>query len=136
VDVTEVRKLDGYLRKLFGNPKIRVVPKAGDTAEVFVGEDDLGELIVDDEDGDRSYNFRMVIQVSADPSFQPVPALNAYLRGKFENDKIRVVVRPKKTDSLEAYIDEEFLGVLFVENEKGRRSYIFELPILDVDLDG
>jgi hypothetical protein len=25
--------------------------------------------------------------------------------------------------------------VLFVENEKGRRSYIFELPILDVDLD-
>ena len=26
--------------------------------------------------------------------------------------------------------------VVFVENEKGRRSYIFELPILDVDLDG
>jgi hypothetical protein len=24
--------------------------------------------------------------------------------------------------------------VLFVENEKGRKSYIFELPILDVDL--
>ena len=23
-----------------------------------------------------------------------------------------------------------------VENEKGRRSYIFELPILDVDLEG
>ena len=47
-----------------------------------------------------------------------------------------MVTRPKKTDSLEAYIGEEFLGVLFVENEKGRRSYIFELPILDVDLDG
>ena len=31
---------------------------------------------------------------------------------------------------------EEFIGVLFVENEKGRRSYIFELPILDVDLEG
>ena len=136
MDVVEVRKLDGYLRKLFGNPQIRVVPKAGEAAEVFIGEDDLGELIVDDEDGDRSYNFRMVIQVSADPSFQPVPALNAYLRGKFDNEKIRVVTRPKKTDSLEAYIDDEFLGVLFVENEKGRRSYIFELPILDVDLDG
>jgi hypothetical protein len=136
VDVSEVQKLDAYLRKLFGNPKIRVVPKAGDTAEVFVAEDDLGTLTVDDEDGDRSYNFRMVIQVSSDPSFQPVPALNAYLRGKFENDNIRVVVRPKKTDSLEAYIGEEFLGVLFVEAERGRRSYIFELPILDVDLDG
>ena len=135
MNVTEVSKLDAYLRKLFGNNHIRVVPKKGDQAEVFIGEDDLGQLTVDDEDGDRSYNFRMVIQVSNDPSFQPVPTLSAYLRGKFENDNIRVVVRPKKTDSLEVYIGEEFLGVLFLENEKGRRSYIFELPILDVDID-
>ena len=136
MDVLEVKKLDAYFRKLFGNPDIRVVPKKGDTAEVFVGEDDLGVLTVDDEDGDRSYNFRMVIQVSNDPSLQPVPVLNTYLRGKFDNENIRVVTRPKKTDSLEAYIGEEFLGVLFVETEKGRKSYIFELPILDVDLDG
>lgn len=135
MDVLEVKKLDGYLRKLFGNPDIRVVPKKGDRAEVMVGEDDLGELTLDDEDGDRSYNFRMVIQVSNDPSIQPVPVLNAYLRAKFNNDNIRVVTRPKKMDSLEAYIGEEFLGVLFVENEKGRKSYIFELPILDVDLE-
>jgi hypothetical protein len=134
VDVQEVRKLDAYLKKLFGNQNIRLVPKVGDTAEVFVGEDDLGELIVDDEDGDRSYNFRMVIQVGSDPTIQPVPTLNAYLRRKFENDKIRVVTRPKKTDSLEAYVGEEFLGVLFLETEKGRKSYIFEVPILDIDL--
>jgi hypothetical protein len=135
VDVLEVKKLDSYLRKLFGNPDIRVVPKRGDRAEVMVGEDGLGELTLDDEDGDRSYNFRMVIQISNDPSIQPVPVLSAYLRAKFNNDNIRVVTRPKKMDSLEAYIGEEFLGVLFVENEKGRKSYIFELPILDVDLE-
>jgi Protein of unknown function (DUF3126) len=134
VDVHEVRKLDAYLKKLFGNTKVRVVPKTYDTAEVFVGDDDVGELNLDDEDGDRSFNFRMVIQVGQDPTMQPVPTLNAYLRRKFENDNIRVVTRPKKTDSLEAYIGEEFLGVLFLENEKGRKSYIFELPILDVDL--
>ena len=134
MDVQEVRKLDAYLKKLFGNANIRVVPKAGEAAEVFVGEDDLGELIVDDEDGDRSYNFRMVIQVGSDPSIQPVPTLNAYLRRKFENDQIRVVTRPKKLDSVEAYLGEEFLGVLFLENEKGRKSYIFEVPILDIDL--
>ena len=61
MDVLEVRKLDAYLKKLFGNAQIRAVPKTGDTAEVFVDEDDLGELILDDEDGDRSFNFRMVI---------------------------------------------------------------------------
>ena len=134
MDVHEVRKLDAYLKKLFGNPQVRVVPKTYDTAEVFVGEDDVGELNLDDEDGDRSFNFRMVIQVGQDPTMQPVPTLTNYLRRKFDNDKIRVVTRPKKTDSLEAYIGDEFLGVLFLENEKGRKSYIFELPILDVDL--
>ncbi len=134
MNVSEVRQLDAYLKKLFGNPNIRVVPKKGDAAEVFVGEDDLGELTADEDEGERSYNFRMVIQLGSDPSIQPVPSLNAYLRRKFDNEKIRVVTRPRKMDSLEAYIGEEFLGVLFLEIEKGRRSYILELPILDVDL--
>ena len=134
MDVQEVRKLDAYLKKLFGNATIRVVPKTDDSAEIFVGADDAGELTVDDEEGERSYNFRMVIMLGQDPSIQPVPALNAYLRRKFDNQNIRVVTRPKKTDSLEVYMGEEFIGVLFVENEKGRRSYILELPILDVDL--
>jgi hypothetical protein len=134
VDVQEIRQLDAYLKKLFGNPQIRVVPKTAESAEIFIGEDDAGELTVDDDEGERSYNFRMVIQLGQDPSIQPVPALNAYLRRKFDNDNLRVVVRPKKMDSLELYMGEEFIGVLFVENEKGRRSYILELPILDVDL--
>jgi hypothetical protein len=134
VDVKEVRQLDAYLKKLFGNPNIRVVPKSDEAAEVFVGDDDAGELTVTEEEGERSYNFRMVIMLGQDPSIQPVPALNAYLRRKFDNENIRVVTRPKKMDSLEVYMGEEFIAVLFVEIEKGRRSYILELPILDVDL--
>ena len=134
MDVLEVKRLDAYLKKLFGNTNIRVVPKKGDAAEIFIGEDSIGALMLDDEDGDRSYNFRMVIQTSNDPSIQPVPMLNAYLRAKFDNDNIRVVTRPSKTDSLDLFIGEEFLGVLFVENEKGGRSYICVLAILDVDL--
>jgi uncharacterized protein DUF3126 len=134
VDVQEVRKLDNYLKKVFGNPNIRVVPKGGDVAEVFLGEDDLGEMTVDDEDGERSYNFRMVVQVSQDKTMQPVPTLTNYLRLKFDNQKIRVVTRPKKMDSLEVYIGDDFLGVLFLDVEKGRKSYILELPILDIDL--
>jgi hypothetical protein len=134
VDVQEVRKLDNYLKKVFGNPNMRVVPKGDDVAEVFLGEDDLGEMTVDDEDGERSYNFRMVIQVSQDKSMQPVPTLTNYLRLKFDNEKIRAVTRPKKLDSLEVYLGEDFLGVLFLETEKGRKTYILELPILDIDL--
>lgn len=135
MDVQEVSKLDAYLKKIFGNPTIRVVPKSDDMAEVFAGEDDLGELTTDEDEGEKSYNFRMVIQVSNDPAMQPIPTLNAYLRKKFDNDKIRVVTRPKKMDSLEVYIGEDFLGVLFLEAERGRKSYILELPILDFDLE-
>ncbi len=136
MNVQEIRQLTAYLKKVFENPDIRLAPKAGDAADVFIGEDEIGEMTADEDEGERSYNFRMVIQVGSDPSIQPVPTLNAFLRRRFGNDKIRVVVRPKKMDSLEAYIGEEFLGVLFVENEKGRRSYIFEMPILDFDLEG
>jgi len=63
VDVQEVRKLDAYLKRLFGNARIRVVPrpKKEDSAEVYIGEEFIGVLFVDDEDEDRSYNFQMAI---------------------------------------------------------------------------
>jgi hypothetical protein len=134
VDAQEVRKLDAYLKKLFGNPRIRVVPGAAKIAEVFIGEENLGELMLDDEDEDLSYNFRMEIDLGQQTDLAPAPMLTAWLRRKFDNEKIRVVPRPKKNDSLEAYVGEEFIGVLFIENERGKRTYIFELPILDVDL--
>jgi hypothetical protein len=63
VDVQEVRKIDAYLKRLFANPRIRVVPrpKKEDSAEVYIGEEFIGVLFVDDEDQERSYNFQMAI---------------------------------------------------------------------------
>jgi hypothetical protein len=63
VDVQEVRKLDAYLKRLFGNPRIRVAPrpKKDDSAEVYIGDEFIGVLFVDDEDDDRSYQFQMAI---------------------------------------------------------------------------
>jgi hypothetical protein len=63
VDIHEIKKLELYLRRQFGNPRIRVVPrpKKDDSAEVYIGEEFVGVLFVDDEDSDRSYNFQMAI---------------------------------------------------------------------------
>ena len=63
MDVQEVRKLDAYLKRVFGNQKIRVVPrpKKDDSAEVYIGEEFLGVLSIDDEDGDHSFQFQMAI---------------------------------------------------------------------------
>jgi hypothetical protein len=63
VDVQEIKKIDTYLKRLFSNPRIRVVPrpKKEDSAEVYIGDEFIGVLFVDDEDADRSYNFQMAI---------------------------------------------------------------------------
>jgi hypothetical protein len=63
VDVQDVKKIDSYLKKLFNNPLIRVVPrpKKDDSAEVYIGEEFIGVIFLDDEDGDKSYNFSMAI---------------------------------------------------------------------------
>lgn len=61
--------------------------------------------------------------------------VETYLRRTFTNAAIRVVPRPKKKDSAEVYIGEEFIGVLSEDNEDGDKSYFFEMAILDTDLD-
>ncbi|APF37911.1 DUF3126 family protein [Chelatococcus daeguensis] len=58
-----------------------------------------------------------------------------FLRRTFANAGIRVVARPRKTDSAEVYIGEEFVGVLFLDDEDGDKSYSFQMAILDADLE-
>ena len=66
---------------------------------------------------------------------QEVRKLDAYLKRLFGNNKMRVVPRPKKDDSAEVYIGEEFVGVLFVDDEDDERSYQLQIAILDSDLE-
>lgn len=61
--------------------------------------------------------------------------VETYLRRTFSNAAIRVVARPKKKDSAEVYIGDEFIGVVSEDNEDGDKSYFFEMAILDTDLD-
>ena len=63
MDVQDIKKIDVYLKKLFNNPLIRCVPrpKKDDSAEVYIGEEFIGVIFLDDEDGDKSYNFSMAI---------------------------------------------------------------------------
>jgi hypothetical protein len=60
--------------------------------------------------------------------------VQGYLRQKFQNTAIRIVPRPRKDDSAEVYLGEEFIGVLFLDDEDGDRSYNFQMAILQEDL--
>jgi hypothetical protein len=54
---------------------------------------------------------------------------------KFELPSIHVKRRPQKDDSAEVFIGEEFIGVLFRDDEDGEVSYNFQMAILDYDLE-
>lgn len=129
MDKTEMRKLQDFLRQSFGNDGIKVTParKDPDNAEVHLGERVIGSILVDDEDGDRSFAFDMKIPVER-------PTLQDYLRRLFENDKLKIVPRAKKTDSVELNAGDDFLGVISADDPKGR-SFTLQMAILDFDLE-
>ncbi len=60
--------------------------------------------------------------------------LTAYFRKVFNNSTIAAKARPQKKDSCELYVGEEFVGVVFRDEEDGDLSYNFSMAILDIDL--
>ncbi len=61
--------------------------------------------------------------------------LSKFFREKFNNSTLSAKARPQKKDSAELYVGEEFLGVIFRDEEDGDLSYNFSMAILDIDLE-
>lgn len=57
-----------------------------------------------------------------------------YLRAKFRLDTITLHRRANKDDSVEVMIGDEFIGVIYRDDEEGEVSYDFNMAILDFDL--
>ncbi len=124
-----MRKLQEFLRQSFGNDGIRVTQakKDPDNADVHLGERVIGSILVDDEDGDRSFAFDMKVPVERQ-------TLQEYLRRLFENEKLKIVPRAKKTDSVELNSGDDFLGIISADDPKGK-TYTLQMAILDFDLE-
>lgn len=63
-----------------------------------------------------------------------IAQLQSYLRKTFACDRIRVVKSPRKEDSAEVSVGDEFIGVVYRDDEDGDLSYAFQMAILDIDL--
>jgi hypothetical protein len=62
-----------------------------------------------------------------------IQRVEAHLKRTFGNAQITLKARPKQKDSAEVYIGEEFVGVIYQdEDEDG--SFMFEMAILGEDL--
>lgn len=64
--------------------------------------------------------------------------LESYLRTVFKNDAIEIRPRPQKADSAEVYIADEFIGLMYQDEQDeddDEVSYSFQMAILDFDLE-
>jgi Protein of unknown function (DUF3126) len=59
--------------------------------------------------------------------------LETYLRKKFELDAIDVRRRHKKDDSVEVFVKDEFIGVIYKDDEDNEVTYQFQMAILEDD---
>jgi Na+-transporting NADH:ubiquinone oxidoreductase subunit NqrA len=58
-----------------------------------------------------------------------------YLRQRFGNHKLTLARRENKDDSAELMLEDEFIGVVFQDNEDGETCYHVQISILEEDLD-
>jgi len=66
---------------------------------------------------------------------QEITKLDAYFKRTFRNPDIHIKARPQKQDSCELYLGEEFLGLVYRDEDEGELSYNFSMAILDIDLE-
>ena len=64
-----------------------------------------------------------------------IKKIENFFKQKFDNKKIKIEGRANKNDSAEVLIDDEFIGVVFEDNEDGDTCYQFNMTILSEDLD-
>ncbi|WAJ30757.1 DUF3126 family protein [Antarcticirhabdus aurantiaca] len=61
--------------------------------------------------------------------------LEKYLRGTLKSPTLTVKALPRKNDTAEVYMADEFVGLISKDEEEGELSYHFTMTILDIDLD-
>ncbi|MDC3091574.1 DUF3126 family protein [Rickettsiales bacterium] len=62
-----------------------------------------------------------------------VKKLSFYLNNKFGSDEFKLK-EVKREDSVEVYFKEEFIGLIYRDEEDGEVAYQFHMTILDEDL--
>ncbi len=63
-----------------------------------------------------------------------IARLQQYLRETFSNNQIKVQARAKLDDSVEVYLGDEFMGLIYKDEDEGEISYALQISILEMDL--
>ena len=77
--ITEIARVQEYLRKSLSNNRIVVKPPAKESApvEVYIGDEFIGVLYKDEDEGEVSYSLTMTILEMDLPSIGDVPIIGS-----------------------------------------------------------
>ena len=128
---SEIDSLTTYLCKVFSTQELAVLlhPEDHDQALVAIGQEFFARIERDEDEGELSYNF------SKEIPDQPYEEMCEHMQVVFNSKVIEVRKRGKKTDSVEIYKGEEFLGVLYDDDDNDNGMQVFNMAILDIDLE-
>jgi hypothetical protein len=138
LNAAECTRLGAYLSKLLGSPTVSVAARGRDGVLLVDGAE-LAEVIRDDDEGELSYAISLAIPRAAGarkdaPIDEAERArLQSVLREKLHAAELDVRARPRKTDSAEVYVHDEFIGTVSADVDEGQ---VLTMSILDIDLDG
>ncbi len=64
-----------------------------------------------------------------------IAKLEKYFRWKFQLPSVQIRKRPQKTDSCEVFIGEEFIGLIYRDDDDEDLSWSFQMSILEFDIE-
>jgi hypothetical protein len=136
---SETARLGAYLSKLLGSPTASVHALGGEDGELLIDGRRAARVVRDDDEGEVSYSIGLVIppapgaKKNAPIDDAERARLQAALRQALHAADLDVRARPRKTDSAEVYVHDEFVGTISVDEDEGQ---VLTMSILDIDLEG
>lgn len=135
----ETARLGAYLSKLLGSPTVSVRALNKEAAEMLVDGKHVADVIRDDEEGEVSYAISLAVP-PAPGAKKGAPIddgergrLQGALRALLHAADLDVRARPRKTDSAEVYVHDEFVGTVSADEDEGQ---VLTMSVLDIDLEG
>lgn len=134
----ECARLGAYMSKLLGSPTVSVVPKGKEAGEMLVNGAAVASVIKDDEDDELSYCISLEIARAAGvKKGAPIDdaerkRLESVLKQRLHAADLDVRPRPRKTDSAEVYVGDEFIGTVSADDDAG---YYLTAIVLGFDLE-
>ncbi len=126
----EIDSLTIYLCRLFNTAELVVLqhPEDDNQGLIAIGQEFFAWVERDEDEGELSYNF------SKEIPDKPHDELNEYVKVIFNTTSVEVRKRSDKADCTEIYMGEEFLGILYDDDDNTEGMQIFNMAILDIDL--